>query len=118
MANNALTQQALAQDSQFRQRIKSILATVAWQVQSEDVNIPNHANREKYANQVIRQMDSEVVAVVSSLVMRPNVFSFETTFEYDFEFQAGHVITAAGDLDIQSQLATDWNDLAEAAGFV
>jgi hypothetical protein len=117
MPNNAATQQTLAQDAHFRRRVKNALTTVAWQVVNEDVAIPNHVNREAYASQVIRQSDSEVTAIVPSFVNRPNVFNFDTTYVFDFESQTGHVATAAGDPDLESQLHTDWDDLAAAAGF-
>lgn len=117
MANDALTQQTLAQDHHFRTRVKSAMAAIAWQVINEDPSTPNHANREAYANQVLRQTDSEVVAVCPGFVQRPNVMNFETSYVFDFATQSGHVATAAGDPDLLSQLNSDWNDLAAAAGF-
>jgi hypothetical protein len=40
--------------------------------------------------------------------MRTNLFNFTTSFD----FQRGAVVTASGDADIESQLATDWDHLA------
>lgn len=116
-ANSARTQQVLAQDVHFRTRVRNALTTIAWQVLGEDPGTANHASREAYANRVIRESDSETVAIVASFVNRPNVFNFETSYIFDFEAAAGHVHTAAGDADLMSQLATDWDDLAAAAGF-
>jgi len=117
MPNDSATQQALANDVTFRRRVRSAMSTVAWQVQGEDVNTPNHQSRVNYADFVIRQLDSEVNAILPSLVFRPLVFNFETTYVYDFPLQTGAVVSAAGDLDLQSQLVSDWDDLAAAAGF-
>ncbi len=50
--------------------------------------------------------------LASSFVGRPNVFSFATTYD----FHVGAVVTASGDPDIESQLHTDWNDLAGVVG--
>jgi hypothetical protein len=55
--------------------------------------------------------------LLPSFVFRPNVINFETTHEFDFPTQVGQVVTAAGDADLMSQIATDWDDLAAAAGF-
>src|SRR5262245_47302496 len=117
MPNDSFTQQALASDAQFRRRVRAAMSSIAWQVENEDPATPNHVNREKYARQVIRQLDSEVSIILPSFVMRPNVFAFETSYHFDFPSQAGAVVSASGDADLLSQLATDWDDLAAAAGF-
>ena len=116
--NDAFTQQALAADPHFRNRTRSALSTVAWQVENEDVATPNHANRISYARQVIRSLDSEVSVLLPSFVFRPNVLNFETSYVFAFDTQAGQVVSAAGDADLMSQIATDWDNLAAAAGFV
>jgi hypothetical protein len=116
--NDSFTQQALAADPFFRQRTRSALSTVAWQVVNEDEALPNHAARIAYARQVVRGLDSEVTVLLPNFVFRPNVINFETTHEFDFPTQIGQVVTAAGDPDLMSQIATDWDDLAAAAGFV
>src|SRR5262245_8683279 len=117
MANDSFTQQALAADPHFRQRVRSSLSSVAWQMINEDAATANHANRERYAQQVIRQLDTETSVILPSFVMRPNVFNFDTTAVYNFRDQVNEITTAAGDPDLLSQLATDWDDLAAAAGF-
>src|SRR5262245_35958536 len=117
MANDAFTQQALAADQGFRRRVRSALSSVAWQVLDEAPATPNHDNRTKYARQVVRQLDNELTIILPNFVMRPNVFAFATTAVYDFPTQVNAIVSATGDPDITSQLATDWDDMAAAAGF-
>lgn len=118
MANDSYTQQALAMDIHFRSRVKAQMSSIAWQVQNEDPATPNHDARNRYAHQVIRQLDSEVGVIMPSFVMRPNVFGFNTTYAFDFQLQVGQVVSATGDADIASQLASDWDKMAAGAGFV
>jgi hypothetical protein len=118
MPNDAFTQQALAADPHFRNRTRSALSTVAWQVENEDEATPNHDHRISYARQVIRSLDSEVTVLLPNFVFRPNVMNFATTYVFAFDTQVGQVVTAAGDADLMSQIATDWDQLAAAAGFV
>ena len=117
MANSTHTQQALAADPQFRRRVRAALSSAAWQIINEAPGTLNHAHRLAYAQQVTRQLESEVGIILPSFVMRPNVFQFETTHVYDFELLIGQVVTASGDADLLSQLVTDWDDMAAAAGF-
>jgi hypothetical protein len=115
--NDAYTQSALADDMKFRSRVRSALSSVAWQVETEDPATPNHANRDRYAQQVVRQLDTEVIVILPSFVMRPNVLAFATSYNYDFKTRIGFVESATGDADIQSQLMSDWDVMAAAAGF-
>jgi hypothetical protein len=117
MPNDSYTQSALADDQKFRSRVRAALSSVAWQVQAEAPATPNHANRDRYAQQVVRQLDTEVAVILPSFVMRPNVFNFTTSFNYDFKTRIGFVESATGDPDIQSQLMSDWDRMAAAAGF-
>jgi hypothetical protein len=117
MPNDAYTQQALAMDAGFRRRVRSAMSSVAWQVTNEDPGTPNHFNRNNYAHQVIRGLDNEVTIVLPNIVFRPNVMNFATSADYDYPTQALQIVTAAGDPDLLSQIATDWDDLAAAAGF-
>jgi len=116
--NDSFTQQALAADPFFRQRVRSAMSTVAWQIVDEDAATPNHAARIGYARQVVRSLDSEVSVMLPNFVFRPNVLNFATTHEFDFATQVGQTVTAAGDPDLMSQINTDWDDLAAAAGFL
>lgn len=108
MANTSRTQQALARDESFRLRVKNALATVAWQIMSEDIAIQNHEARAAYARIVAANLDAQAATIAPWLVTRPNLMGFETS--YNFEQMA--VVTLAGDPDIESQIATDWNILA------
>src|SRR6188768_1177582 len=108
MANDAYTQQYLAQDGSFHGRVRAALATVAWQVLEEDAATHGHDMRAGFARQVIGNLTQQAQTIAPWLVERPNLFSFATSFD----FQRGNTITAAGDLDIQAQLMADWDDLA------
>jgi hypothetical protein len=116
-ANNSFTQAALAADPHFRLRVRHALDTVAWSVVNEAESTANHDARIGYAQQVIRGLDNETTVILPSIVTRPNVFNFETSYQFDFELQVGQVVSASGDADLLSQIATDWDDLAAAAGF-
>jgi hypothetical protein len=108
MANSALTQQQLAQSTHFIGRVRAALASVAWQVMNEADSVPDHAARATYARAVLGSLDQLARTVAQWLVQRPNVIQFETSFD----FSVGMVVTASGDPDIESQLMTDWNDIA------
>src|SRR5262245_39404640 len=117
MPNDAFTQQALANDATFRRRVRSAMSSIAWQVINEDPATANHFYRNAYANLVLRQLDTEVCVITPNLVFRPNVNNFATSYVYDYAQQIGQVVTASGDPDLLSQIATDWNAMAAAAGF-
>lgn len=108
MANTSFTQQALAADSNFRLRLKNALAKIAWQVLNEPTNTPKHAERSTFSRGVLGNLDGFAAQISSSIVIRTNLFAFATTLSET----SGHIVTAAGDADIESQLATDWNDMA------
>lgn len=113
MPNTAFTQIALATDASFQQRIKGALLAVATQILAEDSGTANHGARAIYANKVINSPSQEASNMAPFLVMRPNVFNFDTTCQFDQA--AVVVVSATGDADLQSQVATDWNWLAAAA---
>lgn len=109
MANDAYSQQALAVDPHFQSRVSAALATVAWQVIEEDANTAFHEQREGYARTVVLpNLSGEATKIATWLVKRPNVNNFETSYD----FKAGAVVTASGDADLESQIASDWNVLA------
>lgn len=108
MANTSYTQQALAVDPNFQVRVKNALATVAWQILNEPTDTPNNTMRVAYARSVIQNLPMYAGQICPWLVDRPNLFQFETSFN----FPSGHVVTASGDADIESQIASDWNVLA------
>lgn len=108
MPNDAFTQQALANDQRFRQRLENALGKVAWEILNEDPATVHHTERATYANRVLASPNQMASQLASSFVGRPNVFSFATSYD----FTVGGVVTASGDPDIESQLHTDWNQLA------
>ena len=108
MANSSYTQQRLAADPTFQGRVRGAIATVAWQVLGEDAATPNHDKRVAYARQAISNLTFAAQLSAPWLVERPNLRAFNTSFD----FEAGTVITAAGDADIESQIATDWDVLS------
>jgi|SRR5262252_4082047 len=108
MANDSYSQQALAADPRFQLRVRSCLANVAWQVLEESNVTPGHDQRAAYANTVIKNLPMVAQQIAAWLVERPNLIQFETSYN----FPAGAVMTAAGDPDIESQLLSDWNEIA------
>jgi len=108
MANSALTQQGLATSAHFHRRVAAAISTVAWQVLVEDPTVPGHATRAAFARSVLNYVEQQARQIAPWLVERPNLIAFETAYD----FSAVAVITAAGDADIESQIATDWDVLA------
>jgi hypothetical protein len=112
MANDAYTQQALADDRRFQQRLENALGKVAWEVLNEDPVTQHHTERAQFANRVINNPQQTAQQLASSFVGRPNIFNFETSYN----FTVGGVISAAGDPDIESQLHTDWTLMSGVIG--
>jgi hypothetical protein len=112
MPNDAFTQQALAADPRFVQRLANALGKVAWEVLNEDPGAPNHTARAQYAQRVNASPQGTALQLAPSFVNRPNVFQFATSYD----FTVGGTVTASGDADIESQLHTDWDDLAGVIG--
>jgi hypothetical protein len=108
MPNDAFTQQALASDARFHQRLQNALTKVAWQVLEEDPSTLHHAERAAYANRVNSGPQQTAQQLAPSFVNRPNVFQFATSYD----FTVGATVTASGDPDLESQLMTDWNTMA------
>lgn len=113
MPNTALTQIALAADLGFQARIMSALLAIAAQTLNEDSGTVNHGARIVYANKVINGPEFEAAKAAPFLVMRTNVNNFATSCQ--FQQASVVVVSATGDADLQSQIATDWNWLAAAA---
>jgi len=111
MAQDNFTQQALANDPTFRQRLKASLSRIAWQVLNEGTGVTDHATRKAYANQVLANPDGVVNSLVGTFVFRTNVFSTPTTLAFDG--RGGVLVqSAVTDAAMDSQLATDWSSLA------
>lgn len=112
MPNDSFSQQALAADAHFHRRLQNALTKIAWQVLEEDPSTLYHAERVAYANRVTASPQQTAQQLAPSFVNRPNVFSFNTSYD----FTVGATVTASGDVDMESQLLTDWNKLAGVTG--
>ena len=111
MPNDNFTQQALASDLTFRQRLKASLARVAFQILTEPTSTTNHQARKTYALQVVANPDSAVNSLVGIFVFRTNPFGATTSVAFDG--RGGTVVqSTVTDAAMDSQLATDWDNLS------
>lgn len=111
MANDNFTQQALANDPTFRQRVKASMTRIAFQVLGESTGTTGHNTRTAYARAFLAAPDSVVASMAGWFVFRTNVINFTTSV--GFNGQGGTVVTtAAADADLDSQINSDWNSLA------
>jgi hypothetical protein len=108
MANDSTTQQRLAADQAFQGRVRSAIATVAFQVLNEDPASPNHDKRVTYARNVIANLTYAAQGAAAWIVERPNLMGKTTSYD----FPSGAIVTDATDADLESQVATDWDVLA------
>lgn len=89
-----ISQDNLARDAQFLQRVRVAMVSTAIAVQSELNTTPNHTNRSNYAKLVLNSPDSYVLDFSEATV-------------------SNAAITAASlDSDIQFQVNSVWNALA------
>lgn len=111
MAQDNFTQQALANDPTFRQRLKASLTRIAWQVLTESAATTGHATRTAYARAFLTNPDTVTASLAGSFVFRTNVFSTATSVGFDG--RGGTVVqSAVTDAAMDSQLATDWDQLS------
>lgn len=111
MAQDNFTQQALASDPTFRQRLKASLSRIAWQILNESTGTADHVTRKTYVNKVLDNPDGVVNSLVGTFVFRTNVFAAATTLAFDG--RGGTLVqSAVTDAAMDSQLATDWSSLA------
>lgn len=108
MANDSFSQQALANDSYFRTRLRGLMIEVAFEFLAEVGSGNQWQGRQNYARRVLDASANEVDRVAPIIVTRTNLFSFAT----NYNFADGRITTASGDADIKSQLHSDWNLLA------
>jgi hypothetical protein len=108
MPNDANSQQRLANDITFQGRVRSALASVAFQVIAEDPATPSHDKRVVYARTVINSLSFTASNITPWFVERPNLMGAETSYA----FESGNIVTAATDAALESQLMTDWDFLA------
>lgn len=110
MANDNYTPQALANDPTFRQRLKASAARIAWQILTETPG-PNTPTRRAYARAFVANPDAVVSSLVGSFVFRTNVFVATTSVVFDG--RGGTLVQSAViDAAMDSQLFTDWDQLA------
>jgi len=110
MPNDNFTQQALANDPTFRQRLKASLARVAFVVLAE-VGNPDHAARKAYALQVINNPDTVVQTLAGVIVFQNAVFSQLTTLAFDGR---GGIVcqSPVTDAALDTLLSNAWNILS------
>lgn len=121
MPNDSFTQHALELTPSFATRVRGQLLAEAFVVLAEVAPVqstpPTTAElaalavynaRRGYARRILDDAERETQRVCRIIVMRTNVFAFATSYD----FVKGQVVTAAGDSDILSQIATDWNTYA------
>lgn len=111
MAVDLSTQQmALTRDTGpggFMERVTAIMAQVAQTVLSESAGTPYHQGRAQYAQRVVVNPFQAAQAAGPVLVMGVNIYT-KTTYD---EATKSSVCTAS-DLEVQSQVMTDWNAFA------
>jgi hypothetical protein len=104
---DALLQQALSGSPTFKARVKSALATVAWQVLN---NGGSSAKSLAYAQAALLNLDAYAGQISGWLVTRTNVTGSNLTLSA--ATGAAVINTDATDASLQSQLSTDWVALA------
>ena len=108
--DTSVAQMALTRDTGpggFMERVQALLAMVATSVLSEGGQTPYHQGRALYAQKVVANPAQAATLAGPQLVMGVNITS-NTVYD-----EATKTATCtASDLDIQSQIQTDWNGLA------
>lgn len=97
----------LAQDVNFRQRLRNLMLLEAGAVLAESTGTANHSARCTFAIKLL-STPSLCDAFADWLCSRVNLTS--TTVTYDFSKRSA--VTDATDAAIRSQVATDWNVLS------
>jgi hypothetical protein len=91
----------------FMERIVAILAATANSVLSESASTAYHSGRALYAQRVMQNPQQAATQGGPLIVMGINI---STSTTYDEVTKTS--ICSAADIDIQSQIMTDWNALA------
>lgn len=95
---------ALGNDTDFRQRVRTLFLAEAGVVYNENAGTANHAARALFASKLFQNPGlADILA--PALATRTNLAG--STVTYDFSLQS--VVTDASDAAIRSQIATDWN---------
>jgi len=103
-------QMALTRDTGpggFMERVTAVMAYTANAVLSESLGTPYHSGRALYAQRVSQNPTQAAIAGGPLIVMGINISSKTT---YDEATQTS--TCTATDLEVQSQIMTDWNGLA------
>jgi hypothetical protein len=110
MPDQSTVQMALTRDTGpggFMERVTAILASTANSVLSESAGTAYHSGRANYAQRVMQNPQQAGTQGGPLVVMGINVSSKTT---YDPVTKTS--ICSAADLELQSQIMTDWNALA------
>lgn len=110
MADSSTQQMALTRDTGpggFMERVTAMLAFTADSILSESAGTPFHQGRAYYAQRVMQNPIQAAQQGGPLIVMGINISS-KTTYD-----EATKTATCtASDLELQSQIMTDWNALA------
>jgi hypothetical protein len=97
----------LAQDNNFRQRIRNLMLLEAGAILSENPATSNHLGRCTFAISLVAN-PNKCDTYADWLVARTNLVGTTVTFD----FSKRSVVTDATDAAIRSQFNTDWNVLS------
>ncbi len=117
---NSLDLQELSLNKEFRDRTKVSLSYVATQIVGEDSATPDTAQRQKYANQILNNVDNFVHRFAQSIVTLPEINSTISVDNTDPEVPVlvytGSEVPAGAydgmDVEIATSLSAVFNDLA------
>lgn len=112
MALDVMTQTALSNDARFRLRVKNALHIVSHQVLNESPATAGHSQRALYARNALSALDAIAGQISQWMVGRTNIIS--ATVTVDLTTGIPVLVCDCTDAAIQSQLSTDWNNLANA----
>lgn len=115
MANTAFTQQALANDPQFRLRFLGLLTQMAAQILNTTIgqgSPPVTAGQQTYARSIVAAPQQFASTLIQYFVYRPNIF--QSTVSVSIAEGSAIVSTDATDAAILSQLASDWPSISGA----
>jgi hypothetical protein len=108
--DQSTAQMALTRDTGpggFMERVTAVLAYVANSVLRESIQTAYHSGRALYAQRVVQNPLQAASAGGPLIVMGINISSKTT---YDEETKTS--VCTASDIELQSQVQTDWNGLA------
>lgn len=101
---------ALADDGDFRRRVRNLVLLEAGVVANEANTVPSHNARTAFAFKLIGS-PGLCDQIADYLCSRVNL----TASNVSYDFSQRSVVTDATDAAIRSQIATDWNTLSGVA---